>query len=177
MPRTHPATVERVSPDDAPTIVSTDLLASSQHPPSHSLAPTGAGTIPSLSHSHVLSFITMDFKRLIEESVEAERAKRRRLQAQDHSAVTMATNAAQVTVKQEEAAAVAMATNAAHVTMKQEEGAAVAMNSISPRQPVLGTPEQDELILSQLVAIQKPLPIDFGRLRASKRKTKGMLLS
>jgi hypothetical protein len=119
----------------------------------------------------------MDFKRLIEESVEAERAKRRRLQAQDHSAVTMATNAAQVTVKQEEAAAVAMATNAAHVTMKQEEGAAVAMNSISPRQPVLGTPEQDELILSQLVAIQKPLPIDFGRLRASKRKTKGMLLS
>jgi hypothetical protein len=100
----------------------------------------------------------MDFKRLIEESVEAERAKRRRLQAQDHSAVTMATNAAQVTVKQEEAAA-------------------VAMNSISPRQPVLGTPEQDELILSQLVAIQKPLPIDFGRLRASKRKTKGMLLS
>jgi hypothetical protein len=95
----------------------------------------------------------MDFKRLIEESVEAERAKRRRLQAQEHSAV-------------------AMATNTAHVTVKQEEGAAVAMNSITPRQPVLGTSEQDELMVSQLAAIQKPLPIDFSSLRASKRKTK-----
>jgi hypothetical protein len=100
----------------------------------------------------------MDFKRLIEESVEAERAKRRRLQAQEHSAV-------------------AMATNTAHATVKQEEGAAVAMNSITPRQPVLGTSEQDELMVSQLAAIQKPLPIDFSSLHASKRKTKGTSLN
>jgi hypothetical protein len=100
----------------------------------------------------------MDFKRLIEERVEAERAKRRRLQAQEHSAV-------------------AMATNASHVTVKQEEGAAVAMDTITPHKPVIGAPEDDELILSTREAIKKPRPIDFGSLRAGKRKTKGMLLN